>query len=237
MVKAELNYNPYLLETKITFNGREPKINSLVEKYRKNMLQDWIAKLPDIFYSEMNGWDFDLDFSSTKIDFDALQAAFDGVGATRESVRLFHKNELECVEKKSEEITALLEWFACNPSRKFAFDDFMKENGPLFDTDYSFVIVQGATSVLSIDEVTIENVPAISELAQAALENTPVLFYINEQNRREFRQNLTEILRRPDVKVQQLFFCVSPEMNRSQIERLIRDLGVAKPQIVSSPLD
>ena len=32
MVKAELSYNPYLLETKIKFNGEKPRINSLVEK-------------------------------------------------------------------------------------------------------------------------------------------------------------------------------------------------------------
>lgn len=34
MVKVELNYNPYLLETSIKFNGQEPRINSLVEKFQ-----------------------------------------------------------------------------------------------------------------------------------------------------------------------------------------------------------
>ena len=40
MVKAELSYNPYLQETKIRFNGRSPRVNSLVEKYQKEKLQD-----------------------------------------------------------------------------------------------------------------------------------------------------------------------------------------------------
>jgi hypothetical protein len=74
MVKAELIHNPYLLETAVRFNGREPKINSLVEKYRADRLQDWIAKLPAIFYNQMNGYDFDLDFSGTKTDFGYLHA-------------------------------------------------------------------------------------------------------------------------------------------------------------------
>lgn len=235
MVKAELSYNPYLLETGITFNGREPKINSSVEKYRAGNLQNWIAKLPEIFYNEMNGWDFDLDFTGTKIDFEALQAAFDAVGVSRESVRLFHKNELECVERKSQEITDLLAWFKDNPNRKFDFKAFWQTHSALFDTDYSFVVLQGPANIPAINEVTIENVPGLSELAQAALDNTPILFYIDEQNHVEFRSNLTDILNRQDVRIQQLFFCISPAHNRTQVERVIRDLGVERPQIVDSP--
>ena len=34
MVKVELQYNPYLFETFVKFNGEEPMINSLVEKYK-----------------------------------------------------------------------------------------------------------------------------------------------------------------------------------------------------------
>jgi hypothetical protein len=237
MVKAELSHNPYLLETGVKFNGREPKINSLVEKYRSGKLQDWIAKLPDIFYSEMNGWDFDLDFSGTKIDFEFLQAAFDGAGVGRDSVSLFHKNELECVERKSAEIADLLAWFEHNPNRKFAFAEFRQIHAPLFDTDYSFVIVQGPPCDPAFDEITIENVSDISELEQAALENTPILFYINERNRMEFVRNLTDMLKRDDVGPEQLFFCINPDLNRSQVERVIRDLGVDNPQIIDAPSD
>ena len=35
MVKVELEYNPYLMETVVRFDGREPRINSLVEKYQE----------------------------------------------------------------------------------------------------------------------------------------------------------------------------------------------------------
>lgn len=33
MVKTELEYNPYIQETKVRFNGKNPRINSLIEKY------------------------------------------------------------------------------------------------------------------------------------------------------------------------------------------------------------
>lgn len=35
MVKVELSYNPYLLETDIKFNGSSPMVNSVVEKYKE----------------------------------------------------------------------------------------------------------------------------------------------------------------------------------------------------------
>ena len=62
MVRAELIYNPYLLETEVRFNGNPPRINSLVEKYKGEKLQTWISEIPSIFYDEMNGYDFELEF-------------------------------------------------------------------------------------------------------------------------------------------------------------------------------
>jgi molybdopterin converting factor small subunit len=237
MVKAELSYNPYLLETVVKFNGREPKINSLVEKYRAGKLQAWIAKLPDIFYNEMNGYDFDLDFSGTKTDFDYLQASFDSAGVSRESVRLFHRNELKGAGRKSSEISALLDWLENNPNRKFNFAGFREANARLFEDDYSYVVVQGTNFDNTFDNVTVENVSDVSELEQATLENMPILFYIDGQNRREFQKNLTELLKRADVKPEQLFFRIDPDLNRTQVERVIKDLGVNSPQTVESPTD
>jgi hypothetical protein len=236
-VKVELSHNPYLLETGVKFNGREPKINSLVEKYKSGKLQSWISKIPDIFYNEMNGWDFDLDFSGTKIDFEYLQAAFDNVGVSRESVRLFHKNEVKDVERKRTEIFDLLSLLENSPNRQFAYADFSESNAHLFDSGYSFVVVQGPLVEPAFDEITVENVSNIAELEQAALDNTPILFYVNEQNRREFIKNLADILSREDVMAEQLFFSINSDLNCARVERVIKDLGVECPQIVESPSD
>ena len=82
MVKAELNYNPYLLETKILFNAQPPKINSQVEKFQAMPLQKWLPQLPVVFYAEMNGYDFDLDFSGTALDFSQLKSALEAAKVT-----------------------------------------------------------------------------------------------------------------------------------------------------------
>ena len=47
------------------------------------------------------------------------------------------------------------------------------------------------------------------------------------------RENLGKILVRSDVKDNQLFFMLHPQMNGEYITRIIADLGVEKPQIVS----
>ena len=127
MVNAELAHNPYLLETTAKFNGSAPKINSQIEKYAKQPLSDWINKVPDIFSDEMNGYDFDLYFSGTKADFEALRATFAAAGVI-DDVRLIHKETLEPVDTKLQEINNLLEWLKNNPNRWFDYSAFVAEH-------------------------------------------------------------------------------------------------------------
>ena len=110
MIKAELVYNPYLGETDIKFNGQSPKINSLVEKYQGEILNDWIDRIPQIFHDEMNGYGFELDFSGTELDCKNLQATFDRFGISRQEVPIFFKNELESRSVKVDRIENLLCW-------------------------------------------------------------------------------------------------------------------------------
>lgn len=132
MINAELNHNPYLLETSVMFNGQPPRINSQVEKYEHTMLKEWINRIPQIFYDEMNGYDFDFNFVGTKSDFISLQESFLRAGVSDEMVRLFHKNELEDAETKSAAIDALIEWLQNNKNRNFDSDKFFEEYQELF---------------------------------------------------------------------------------------------------------
>ena len=78
MIKTELDYNPYLLETKIKFNNNKPRINSLVEKHIGSSLQSWVKDVPTIFRDEMNGYDFEFYFSGTDLEFNELKTIFCG---------------------------------------------------------------------------------------------------------------------------------------------------------------
>ena len=161
MVKAELNYNPYLLETNISFNGQLPRINSLVEKYRGEILQDWIRKIPKIFYDEMNGYDFELEFSGTKSEYEDLKKAFHEAGVTDDMVRLFHKNELDCRKVKTDKIDELLQWFRINSNRKFDFEAFINQGEEVFNSDYVCILLNGRTSMSEMAgdyKVSFENI-------------------------------------------------------------------------------
>lgn len=142
MISAELEHNPYLLETDVKFNGQSPKINSQIEKYENQLLSDWVKNVPKIFYDEMNGYDFEFFFSGTEYDFQKLNQAFAQAGVTQEQVRLIMRNELEDAEVKSNEIKGMIDWLRLERNRQFDFDTFYDVNKGLFEETFSCVLVR-----------------------------------------------------------------------------------------------
>lgn len=237
MVKAELSYNPYLLETNIKFNGQEPHINSLVEKYHKEILQDWIGKVPSIFYDEMNGYDFELEFSGTKLEYEDLRKAFNEAGVTNDMVCLFHKNELDGRKAKTNKIDELLQWFRVNSNRKFDFNAFMNSNEELFNSNYVCILLNGRVSISELFgeyKVSMENIESVNELVNTDLFHTPILIQIDEQTLPELKNNLRYFFNRKDVCQNQLFFMICSPLNVTSLERTIYDLGIDRPQIITS---
>lgn len=234
MINAELNHNPYLLQTTVKFNGQSPRINSQVEKYEDITLKDWIERVPQIFHDEMNGYDFDLNFTGTKSDFESLCGIFARAGITQEMVRLFHKNELEDAETKSGAIDKLIQWLRDNPNRKFEFEDFYAVNEELFEGAYPYIIINGRATETIHSQVSMEFIKNANELQNTVLTNTPILFFVDPKSTKEIRADLVQVLQRKDVKQNQLFFMIHPQLNTEQVKRVIIDLGVEKPQIVSS---
>lgn len=232
MVHAELSHNPYLLLTKVKFNGDEPRINCQIEKYADLPLKDWVDKIPSIFYNEMNGYDFDFYFTGTKYDYEEVKNAFQRIGVSDDQVRLFHKNEIEDADQKSEEIEELLSWITTHPSRRFDFDEFWNENEELFEGTYPFIVIDGPVPQESNGLIGYEPIRSVEELHNTNLSSTPILFYIEESNTMQFRRNLPAILNRSDVRPEQLFFMIAPSLDRNQITRVISDLGVTNPQVV-----
>ena len=131
MVRAELKYNPYLLKTEISFNGNSPRVNSLVEKYLNEPLQVWIQRLPEIFRDEMNGYDFELEFSGTEMDFIELEKSFRDAGVNSNMVRLSHTDVLESRDAILSKISELRKWLKDNRNDNFDYDTFRDENAEL----------------------------------------------------------------------------------------------------------
>ena len=170
MIKAELSYNPYLLETLIRFNNQSPRINSQVEKFQEGSLQNWVKKIPQIFYDEMNGYDFELEFSGTKVDFQEIMDAFTAIGVTEQQVHIFHKNELSERKVKVEQIRACLEWLEDHPNRNFDFVNFREVNSNLFDNSYTYIIFQN--QIFDSPELRSEGISAEYVSKVEELENT-----------------------------------------------------------------
>lgn len=235
MVKTELSYNPYLNETEIKFNGQLPKINSLVEKYEKGKLYKWIDKIPEIFRDEMNGYDFELEYSGVEADFEKVKKAFRVAGVDEEQVKFFYKNELESPDIKSNRIDDLVKWLEENPNRKFEYSAFRENNRELLEEPYRYILLHGNgidTSVLSDKKFVVESVDDINELDNTILDNTAIVFYIDDKS--PYRESLQYILERKDIKSYQLFFYIHSMLNVEQVERVIVDFGVNMPQLVTS---
>lgn len=234
MISAELQHNPYLLETNVKFNGQSPKINSQIEKYENQLLSDWVKNVPRIFYDEMNGYDFDLFFSGTEYDFQKLNQAFAQLGVTQEQVRLIMRNELEDAEVKSNEINEMIAWLRSEKNRQFDFDTFYDVNKSLFEETFSCVLVRGMDELAEDLSFTLENVNRVEEVAGTNLTYVPIVFVVEDCTIQQFRSELIELLARKDVKQKQLFFYISPVLDKDYAIRFICDLGIDCPQLISS---
>ena len=233
MITAELNHNPYLLETTVLFNGQTPKINSQIEKFNNRILKDWVDRVPQIFYEEMNGYDFDLRFVGTEADFIAVKKAFEKAGVSKDEVRLFHKNILEDVDTKSKEIDDLIKWLQNEDNRKFDSQYFFQEQSDLFETSYPIIVIGAEEAVYDDSEMVVETVASAVELRETYLLNTPIIVVITNDNLMTFRKDLKILLDHTEVQKNQLFFVIHPSLKVERIKREICDLGVEQPQIVS----
>lgn len=234
MINAELYHNPYLLETVVRFNGKEPRINCQIEKYERLPLNLWVDKVPEIFYNEMNGYDFELLFTGTKPDFISVQKSFQQAGVTSKQVQLVHKHELDDAYIKSKEISDLLIWLKNNRNRNFDYDSFQNEHASFFDDPYPIIVVNGKASKIDGIPVSVDVVKTIDELQNTDLKDVPVIFYLDNTYGPSKRAQIESLLRREDVVIEQLFFYIDPHLSTLQKERVIAELDLENPQIITS---
>ena len=240
MVKAELSYNPYLQETQIRFNGQSPRINSHVEKYLDKKLQTWIHELPLIFRDEMNGYDFELEFTGTKLDYEELKRSFSNAGVSDAQVHIFHKNELDERDDKLKKIDQLLTWLDETSNRRYNIKTVRSENYDLLDADYEYIILHGRvtdSSTFDTLHISIENVDHIEELNDTNLHNIPILYVIDKDSVILMKKDLRALQKRADISYDQVFFRISPSLSEEKIVREISDLGIPDPQVVQSADD
>lgn len=249
MVRAEISYNPYLLETKVMFNNQPPKMNSRVNKFTGAKLQSWLNELPGIFRDEMNGYNFELLFSGTVADFEELKDSFrsqkvnveseDGNQFSRkneDTVQIVLKNELEGPEDKAKEIDALNEWLVSNPNRRFEAESFMSDNAETFSDPFVVLLVgNGVSEMKSISgfEVSVQNVKNLSEFP-SDISDTPIIVMVDAAMFNEFDQFLNQMLNVATITKEQLFFIVADDVDSLRVKNEIIDSGIDTPNIITS---
>ena len=78
MKKVSIKYNPYLLTTEITVDGKQPKKNSSLNVGNKR-LQEWVEQLPSILLKEYGDQSVKVEFTGTQADFEDVEMSFDAV--------------------------------------------------------------------------------------------------------------------------------------------------------------
>ncbi|MGX7063740.1 hypothetical protein ACWN6V_00400 [Enterococcus cecorum] len=235
MVKVELKYNPYVLETKVYFNGQLPKINSQIEKFENKRLFVWSDKLLDILYSEMNGYDFDLDFSGTKADYEKIKYLIEKNHLNSE-IRLNFVNRLEEAAKKCMRFKEMITWLKRSAIEEFHFPEFWEINQEyMIENNLLYVLVDKKVADFSIEDldVNVESIESISQLPEN-IGFYPVLLVLDADKEAEFRQNLLALLQRKDLIADQIFILISENVNLAYYIRLINDLGLKQPQFIHS---
>lgn len=74
MKEVKIKYNPFLLETVISIDGKLPKKNSALH-FEKQRIQEWADKFPGILYNEYNDANINLEFTGTLDDYTDLKEA------------------------------------------------------------------------------------------------------------------------------------------------------------------
>lgn len=236
MVHTELSYNPYLLETIVSFNGQAPRINSQIEKYQDGRIQEWLKKLPEVFHDEMNGYGFQFIYSGTVMDFESIKKAFKNAGVQDHQIDFVFKNELESPAEKYQRIYKLLSWLEEKRNRRFDFDSFKDTSGEVFETPNSFITLYAGNSnsvVLSKVSIKTENIENVEELESTDVKDVPIVMFIDSQNLEVCRKSVQYLKNIKGIQDRQLFFVVSIGLNKLQIERTLKDLGVKEPTIIS----
>ncbi|SNU04645.1 hypothetical protein SAMN06297422_101188 [Lachnospiraceae bacterium] len=237
MVKVNLEYNPYLMDFKAKFNGKEPRINSLVEKYEKLPLQTWVKDVPHILYDEMNGYDFDLEYIGPDLEYEDIVKAFENEHISADDVRCNHIKTMESRVEKLAGIIALNKWLDENRNNRLDLDTFKIENPDVFDNSHSIIII-GDTGLgdftFENTNISIEVISDINELDNTDLKDTPIIIDADRLSIQELQSIISEIQNENEnVSVNQFFIYVHSKNKMEMYYRLLTDIGIKNPQIIN----
>lgn len=150
MKTIKIKYNPYLLETNILVDGKDPKPNSKLN-FGKLRIQEWSAKLAKILLDECSDRNFRIEFIGTQSDFDDLKEA---LSATKNMQWTFVaediKDSVRDVEAKVDEIFKAIQSGPVEKLRdKTIRDAFLKAKNSEFEVNVVATMSSGKSTLIN----------------------------------------------------------------------------------------
>ena len=113
MKTVSIKYNPYLLKTDITIDGKEPQSNSSLH-FGKQRLQEWAEKFVKIFLDEYRDANVTIEFTGSLDDYNDLK---DTIEASSEIINVakWNHNCIQDVEEVEKEVIKIFNEIQAGP--------------------------------------------------------------------------------------------------------------------------
>ena len=112
MKNISIIYNPFLLSTKFTIDGKKPRNNSSLD-FPKQRLQEWAEKLPEILDKEYGDKNFSVEFTGTLDDFSDLKEIL--LASDIIDIRSFKHNRTPDVEEVEKAVVSIFDEITNGP--------------------------------------------------------------------------------------------------------------------------
>ena len=144
MKKVFIKYNPYMIETTITVDGKKLADNSTLGERSANglRLQEWVEDLPQLLIDEYNDNDFEILFHGTLLDYDDLAEVF--TKACEENNQLSIKLDRRPAKETSDKealIDKVFEKIQKGPFDELRADDIVNSFNQAKSNDFEVCVV------------------------------------------------------------------------------------------------
>lgn len=151
MKEIKIKYNPYLVNTQITIDGKSPKPNSALN-VGKVRLQEWVEKLPSIILDEYRDSNLSVEFTGMASDFDDVKSAFEAL-VDKISVSSFKFNKATDISEAEETVKRIFGEIQKGPvaelkDKKIA-DAFNKAKDSRFEINVIATMSSGKSTLIN----------------------------------------------------------------------------------------
>lgn len=151
MKNVKIKYNPYLLKTDITIDGKEPEANSSLN-FGKLRLQEWAEKFVKIFLDEYRDANATIEFTGSLDDYNDLKETIE---ASSDKIRVteWTHNRIQDVKEVEDEVYEIFKEIQKGPVEALKdekiFDAFKKATSAQFDINVIATMSAGKSTLIN----------------------------------------------------------------------------------------